>query len=174
MSRVTYTELNTLPDLLDQTGFRFILGNAPGAGSLNDLTLNCQNVTIPGTGQEAWEANLHGHVRKFRGRRTYPRTLQVTYLEDSRFTVHTKIRSWLEYIAGSESGNSQGYSNQYKVLGSLLVLDTTGRVIESHQIEGVMPQDLGDVSMDGGSSGQVAVSVTFSYDRFTSGQVPRL
>lgn len=174
MPRISYSQVNSLPDILDQTAFELVLGSMPLAGNGDQLTFKCQNVSIPGMSTEAFEAMLHGYVKRFRGRKVYPRQLTATFYEDSEFGTLNQFRAWSEAIVGSESGNSQGYQADYSINAYLFVYDTTGREIAVHTMEGFFPQDVPDVQMDGSASGAVSVPVTFSYDRFLPNGIPIL
>lgn len=171
MSRISFEQVNSIPDVLDQSAFELVLGSIPIAGGSQDLTIKCQNVSIPGFSNEAFEAMMHGHVKRFRGRKMYPRQLSATFYEDSRFLTHTKLRQWHEFIAGSESNNSQGFQDEYSVVAELRVYNTVGDLISTNRIEGFFPQDVPDVQLDGSASQGVSVAVTFSYDRFLSDSV---
>lgn len=174
MPRISFEQVNSVPDILDQTGFELVMGAIPLAGGSEDLTIKCQNVSIPGFSTEAFEAMMHGHVKRFRGRKMYPRQLNATFYEDSRFLTHTKLRQWMEFIAGSESGNSQGFQDEYSVIAELRVYNTVGQIISNNRMEGFFPQDVPDVQLDGSASQGVSVAVTFSYDRFVSNSAPLL
>lgn len=174
MSRITFAQVNALPDILDQTAFELVLGNLPLAGQASDLTIKCQNVAMPGVSSEFWEAALHGHVKKFRGRKMYPRTVTAAFYEDSTFGTINKLRQWNEFIAGSESGNSQGFSGDYTIEAELLVYNTVGQVINRTVFENFAVQEIPDVQFDGSSSQGVSVSVTFTYDRIRSNGHPTL
>lgn len=173
MTRVAYSEVSRF-DILDQTGFKLIMGAVPLAGITDALTYKCQNVSIPGFGNEAFEAMMHGHVTRHRGRKTYPRSLSATFYEEANFSTLNQLRAWHEFVVGSESGNSGGYRDEYSVDAYLLVYDTTGKEVARHTMEYFFPQDISDTQLDGSSSNAVSISVTFSYDRFLPNGVPLL
>lgn len=174
MARINFTQLNNLPDILDQVAFELVMGNVPVAGSTFDLTLKCQQCSLAGFGNEAWEALLAGHTLKFRGRKTFPRTLSVTFLEDSTLATWNKLKRWDEYIAGSESGNSGGFKAQYSITASLLIYNTIGALIGTIGYENFFIQEVTDVQLDGTSSQGVPVNATFTYDRLIPSGAPNL
>jgi len=163
--RVSFAQVTSQADLLDQVGFLLDLGVIPGVGGSEHLSIKCLNCPLPGMGQEDMKVVLHGHQIGFRGRRNNPGTVSPTFYEDSRMLTLDALRGWLEYTAGSESGNSQGYKNQYAVDANLIVYDTTGKAVRAHIIEGMRIQDVPDVTFDGGSSAPIQVAPTFAYDR---------
>lgn len=174
MSRISFSEVNAMPDALDQVAFELILPTLPGAGNSRHLTIKCQSVSQPGSSTESFEVGVHGHVKRFRGRKMYPRSLSATFYEDSTFATVNTLRRWLEFIAGTESGNSQGYQADYSVDAVLVTYDTIGRAINRTIYEHLFIQDIPDLNMDGNSSASVPVSVTFSYDRIVSNGHPLL
>lgn len=174
MARISFAQVDSVPDILSAEAFELILGNIPLAGGSTDLTIKCQNVSQPGMSTEAFEAAMAGHVKRFRGRKMYSRQVTAAFWEDSTFATLNKLRQWSEYVAGSESGNSQGYQGDYSITGLLVAYDTTGRAINRTQFIHMFPQDIPDVQHDGSSSTGMSVSVTFSYDRFISDGHPML
>lgn len=168
MSRISFAQVNAIADPLDQSAFELLIGNVPIAGATLDLTVKCQTVSIPGMSTEVFETMLHGHVIKVRGRKVYPRTLTTTMIEDSQFATHNKLRQWSEFIAGTESGNSQGFRSEYAVDAQLIVYNTKGDPISRTIFENFFPQEISDTQLDGSSSAVVSVSTTWSYDRILS------
>ena len=168
MSRISFAQVNSISDPLDQSSFELLIGNVPIAGETLDLTIKTQTASIPGMSTEVFETMLHGHVIKVRGRKVYPRTLSTTMIEDSVFGTTNKIRQWSEFIAGSESGNSQGFRADYAVDAQLIVYNTKGDPISRTIFENFFPQEISDTQLDGSSSAVVSVSVTWSYDRIVS------
>jgi hypothetical protein len=170
MSRIAFQDINVLPDFLDQVAYEFVLGVIPGAGDSRRLTLHTQQVSIPGAGNEAWEVLLHGHAFRQRGRKTFPRQLSVTFIEGGDLAVYNILKAWDEYIAGSESGNSATYKAGYVITAFLNIYDTVGNIAGIIRFDNFFLQEISDIQLDGTSSGQVAVSVTFSYDRAVNGR----
>ena len=166
MARVSYSESAAIPDILDAVAFNLIFGTLPNTGNTEHLTVKCQSVSIPGFSNEKFDVTLHGNTHSFRGRKMYPKTLTCQFVEDSTFATQNALRAWHEYIAGTESNNSQGYKADYAVDASLVVYDTTGVVAATHKLTAVFPNDVSDVNLSGESSAAMIVSATFSYDRF--------
>lgn len=166
MSRISFSEVAAVPDALDQVAFELLLGVVPLAGDSRHLTLKCQSVPIPGFSNERFTVNTHGHALNFRGRKMYPQTLAVQFYEDSNLDTLKALRIWHEYIAGTESNNSQDYRDGYTITAGLNVYDTTGAVAGTHAFEHFFPQDISDANLSGESSASVPISATFSYDRF--------
>lgn len=165
MSRVSLDQSGALPDILDQIGFNIYFGNVPlSGGRSHNLTIACINAVLPGLGNESYEATLHGHTHKFRGRMTTARTMSISFYEVQTGEISQNLYGWNEFVVGTRSGNSQGYKADYSTTVTFDVLDTTGRVTRRHLIYGVFPQEVPDVTFDGSSSAAVQLSSTFNYD----------
>lgn len=167
MPRVDIDRARGLPDILSTDNFEFILGTIPGGSTDRDMIVKCQQVAYPGMGQEAFEVPLHGHVMYFRGRKTFPRTLSVTYVEDRTMDTTRQIESWLEFIVGTRSGTSAGYKRAYALDGAeLITYDNTGTEVKAAKFFGLQPQDKPDVQYDGSSTQLMAINVNFVYDYY--------
>ena len=174
MARIGWNQVNNLPDTLDTSAFELLLGTIPGSGSSQQLTLKCQQASIPGFSNEAWESNLHGYVKKFRGRKMFSRTLSVTYLETVDGATYKQLNAWDEYIAGSRSGNSQAFQRGYSVQSRLIVYNTIGAVANSINFDNMFLQEVSDIQLDGTSSQAALVQVTLSFDQIRVGGIPLL
>jgi hypothetical protein len=171
--RVSYSQVRSVFDGLDQTAFLLNLGTIPGAGSDRFLAIKCMNVPVPGMSNEAYEAAVHGHVVRFRGRKVQSRQLTVTYYEDQNAATLITLRKWHEWVVGTESGNSQAYKSGYSIRPQLVIFDHVGRPIDEIRFDGFFIQEISDFTMDGGSSALVQVQATFSYDEAHSLRVAR-
>jgi len=165
MTRISYTEVSALPDAADQVAFALLLGRIPGVNSTQRLTIACLNVTIPGSQTEAYAVTLHGHTKKYRGRRMNAGTFTATFVEGGDHLIQRQLLQWKEYVAGYESGNSQGYLRDYSVLAQIVSYDTTGKVALRRNVTDVFPADVPDITHDGSASAAMNISVTFSFSR---------
>lgn len=168
---MSLTRQESAPDNLDNARFELLLGTIPGGGSTTNFTLGITTTSYPGWGNETWEAPVNGHIRKFRGRKTYPRTLSVTYNDFVTFENTTKLRQWNEFIVGTDSGNSSGYRVDYSINADLIVYDVTGVAIDDTTMWKMFLNDLPDVTVDGQASAGFTATCTFSYDYTTSNNV---
>jgi hypothetical protein len=134
--------------------------------------LKCQTALLPGFSNEKITPTVHGITLGFRGRKVYPQTLSIQYLETSDMSSHNMLKRWHERIAGSESNNSATYKRDYAVLAELITFTTTGDVATRLRIEGVFPNDIGDTSLSGESSAAMTLAATFHYDRYTTVNIP--
>lgn len=171
MSRISFSEVAAVSDALDQVNYELVFGAIPLVNNSQLLTLKCQSASIPGFSNEKFTVTVHGHSLNFRGRKVYTHTMSVQFYEDSNFQTLNALRAWHEYIAGTESNNSQAYRDDYSITAGLIVYDTTGRVAARHSMEHFFPNDIGDAALSGESSASVPISATFSFDRFLSDTV---
>lgn len=176
MSRVTFTEVDSEPDALDQVNFRLFFPNLPGidGSSSASLEINAQQVVWAGSSNEAFEVTRHGWTKSYRGRKTFPRTFSLSFVEVGKADVSKTLKKVLEYTAGSESNNSQEDSTGYKFDAILEIYTTTGEVAHAQTFTGTMIQDVQDATLDGNSSGQVTISATFKYDNIKESDIPVL
>ena len=174
MARIGWNQVNNLPDTLDTSAFKLLLGTIPNSGSSQQLTLKCQQASIPGFSNEAWESNLHGYVKKFRGRKMFTRTLSVTYIETVDGATYRQLKAWDEFIAGSRSGNSQGFQREYSVQSELVVYNTIGAIAKRINFDNMFIQELSDIQLDGTSSQSALVQVTLSFDMIRVAGIPLL
>jgi len=164
MPRITLSEVQSLPDILSTEHYVFNLGDIPGVGDSYPLAIKCVDANIPGFSTESYEVPLHGTVRRFRGRKMYPRSLAVTFIEDS--TLHTllTLRQWMEQIVGSESQTSIGGVADYSTLATLTLFDQAGNEVNSLEFINCFVQDVPDTQVTGESSTAMRITATFSYD----------
>lgn len=166
MARISLAQVRSLPDIIASDAFDLLLGSLPGAGDSGAMTIKCLNANIPGFSNEAFEVALHGHVVKFRGRKTYPRQLSVTFVEDATFDTLNKLRNWHETVVGTSSGDSGGDKADYSVTAALIVRNHKGEAINTMVFYSLWPQDVPDIQLSGESTQLMQVSVTFTYDYF--------
>ncbi|QXV74102.1 putative tail tube protein [Rhizobium phage RHEph12] len=174
MARIGFTEVAALPDAADQVAFELLFGSVPGVQNSQPLTIACQQAQIPGMSNEAYTVVLHGHARNFRGRAMNSGTLSVTFIEVGDHLIQRQLIAWKEFVAGQQSGNSQGYLADYSVLAQLISYDTTGRVALRRNIEECFIQEIPDIQHDGSSSAQMSISATFKFSRAYPVDIPLL
>lgn len=174
MARISYTEVAAQPDAADQVAFELLFGQIPGVSNSRPLTIACQNVQIVGTSNEAYSVVLHGHNRNFRGRRMNATQMTATFVETSGHEVQERLLRWKEFVAGFESGNSQGYLRDYSVLAQVISYDTTGKVAMRRNVEEVFIQDIPEITHDGSTSASMPITATFKCSRAYSVSIPLL
>jgi hypothetical protein len=172
---LTQSQMQALPDVLASDRFIINFGSIPGYGDTSsDLTLKCMDVQISGNSNERFEVPLGNVVRSFRGKKNYSRTLACTFAETVDLTTLAALRQWLEQVVGTDSGNSQGYINDYSVTAQIQVFDTTGAVADNVSVFRCFIIDLQDHNMQTQSSQAVTLNATFSYDYVEYANTPIL
>jgi len=163
--RVQLNDIETLPDILSTEHFALNLGALPGTSEDGTkLLLKCVDANIPGFSTENYEVPLHGVVRNFRGRKMYPRSLAVTFVEDSTMNTLNQLRNWMEQIVGYNTNTSIGGIADYAVTALLTIFDQAGRTIDEIRFINTFIQDVPDVQVTGESSTAMRVTCTFKYD----------
>lgn len=172
MARISNQDVRGLSDIISPSEFEFSLGSIPGYTVDRELNIKCQQAVYPGNSNEAYEVMLHGHSVFFRGKKTVPHQLSLTYVEDRLLGTSTAFKLWSEFVVGTKSGTSGGYKADYAIDGpQLITYDPTGAVIDTVTFYGVFPQDKPDVSYDSTSSQIYLVNVTLTYDYYESSLV---
>jgi hypothetical protein len=168
---ISLTRQESLPDTLGNDRYEFLLGTVPGGGSAANMTLSVTTTTYGGFGNEVYDAPVSAHVRRFRGRKTYPRTLTFTYDETVDFANTTLLRAWNEFIVGTVSGNSQGYRADYSINADLVIYDTTGVEAESLTYWYSFLTDVADITVSSETSALFQGTATVAYDYAVSSNV---
>jgi hypothetical protein len=178
MPRVSLNRVEGLPDAMTTDSYEFIIGQLPGTiGTDKQLVVKCQQVMYPGVGQETVEMPLHGYILHFRGRKTFPRTLSVTYVETVDMGTTNTLESWAEFTVGTQTGTSLAYKNATSIAGTggggyavngaqLITYDVTGALAKTVTFYGLTPQDKPDVQYDSSSSTLYLVQQTYTYDYY--------
>lgn len=174
VTRISRTDLASLDDPATTENFSLNMGSIPSGESFVNMRLMCQTTSVPGFSNEAWQQILHGFAFKYRGPERYPQALTCTFAERVTGECYTTLRSWGQYVVGTDSGSSSGYKSSYSVTGTLVVFDPTGVAVNTIKMYNMFPQDVPDIPLDGQSAQQMLVTATFSYDYISVGTVDNL
>jgi len=164
MSVITLNQVEALPDVLTADHYNFYLGTIPGGGDTTSLMIKCQSCIIPGMSNEPVEVQLSAHVRKFRGRKMFPRVMSATFMEDITLDTLTRLRKWDQQIVGTNSATSIGNIAQYAVQPTLQVFDQKGSLVDSIQFVNCFIFDIQDTTLNSEASAAVQINAQFSYD----------
>jgi len=167
MPRITLDQMEALPDVITGEAYELLFGTIPGGIRSEPLTLKCLNTNIPGFGNETFEVPIHGHVLKFRGRKTYPRILQATLIETTDLSSFRALRAWHEFIVGSNSGGGL-LKKQYSVNAELRTYGPDNQLVDSVILHYCFPTEISDTVLDGQGSQAMQIQTMFSYDYFSS------
>lgn len=163
---VNLQNLRQMPPLR-QYNFELIIPSWPGGGDGSLLRIPVLTTSLPGFSNEPIESAVAGFVEKFAGRGMYPRSLPVEYRETRTVAVWTALYDWNQMAFNSETGvqSEDAIGSGYKTTGYLKLYNEAREEAKSITFEGMWPEDVSDVSLDGSASEVVRVSATFSYDR---------
>lgn len=171
---ISLSDALAIPDILDAVRYTLYFGQIPGSGNTNHLTVKAFNASVPGESNESFDTFMGGHNRNFRGKRVFSNPLSVSFYEDSLSQTMTDLRTWHQNIAGTESGNSNGYLADYSVDAMLTVFDTAGRATATHIIHQAYLMDLNEIPLSAESSAAVQVTAQIKYSYMTSNTAPML
>ena len=133
------------------------------SGDVRSLTIRCQSTSVPGASFEAVEVELHGVKLRFRGKKQYNGTFDVTFAENVDWSTYKLFKQWHD-LQLSWQRNTGSSSSVYKVSATLTTYDDAGNAVMELPIKGVWPENVQDISLDGSQGGYVQPSITFSFD----------
>lgn len=90
--------------------------------------------------------------------------MDLTFAETVDMTTHNALRSWFEYVAGTNSNNSQGYVDSYAVTASIYTFDTTGAQADLANFMRIRPIAMPNTQMNGETTQAMQTSCTFRFD----------
>lgn len=170
MQSVQLVETTQVGDILDTSSYRFVIGQIPNSGGLGaGLDVQCTQAVYPGSTNETFAVQFSGgHELTYSGRRVFPKTLSLTYVEKTTMLVTTVFGGWLEYIRGTNTGNASGYKSAYALNGpKLYIFDLTGYNIDTITWYGLQITERPDITFE--PSGQAAtINITMAYDYYYS------
>jgi hypothetical protein len=169
--RLNYTiqTLGALDDGLSTDAYLIEFAKVPGGGGTSyDMAVRCTNVPIPETTSEPIEAEIHGFKVLWRGRRRFgSNDWAPQFIETKNGVISTAIRSWIEYCAGTDSGNSAGYKADYSTMADVTIFDTTGKEALKYRFFNVWARGLDEQANDSASNEVMRYTAHFAYDYFT-------
>ena len=162
MARTSIYDINSVGDPAQSWNFDIFFPTIPGSSDTRDLTFKAQSADLPGQGVEIVQVDLHGVKIPFAGAATYGQTFNVTFLETFDWGTREKFRRWRE-IMRSWRNNSGSFASVYKVNAQIALYDDTPSVVRTIQINGLFPEMIQDVNLDGSQSSAVFVQIQFKY-----------
>ena len=159
----TINDLRGLPDPLLQYKWTLIVPNVPGGADGRRFQYQCKTSVIPGLSAEEVVVTSHGIDLQYMGRQMYGQSFSSNFFETRDLYVYTMFRNWLDLGRNHRAGTGS-YKSTYATKAQMLLLDDTNKTIATLNLDGFFVQDLGEASMDGGSSAPVEFSVTFKFD----------
>ncbi|MDE1905570.1 MAG: hypothetical protein KGH75_03860 [Rhodospirillales bacterium] len=168
MPALTQSQVQSLPDVIATDRFTINFGSIPTFGDTSTtLLLKCIDVAIPGTDTQKFDVPLGNVTRTFRGKKLWSggaNQMALAFIETVDMTSLQALRQWLEYIVGTNSGNSQGYISSYAVTPIIQVYDTTGSISDTITLYRCYPNAIQDVPLSTQGTQQMLVQAQFSFD----------
>ena len=164
MPAITFSQFDALPDVLANDRFEILLA-APGGGSAQDLSVRCQQVSVPQEIFDVMLIGIQGFEFNFRGRHTFDKTINATFVETTDGAVTKNIATWMQTVGGTESGSGKTKKN-YSVTGTLNVFDQSGQTAMAITLNNCWPHDAPSTQLDGSQTAPYIKQVGFTYDRF--------
>lgn len=163
MARTSITDVLSLGDVAQTWNFDIFFPYIPGSSSSRDLTFRCMTTDLPGTSLDVVEAPLHGIVIPYAGRRMFTQTMNVTFMETSDWATREKFRRWIA-VARDWRTNSGSFFSSYTVGAvQLVTYDDIPTPVSVTQLNNVWPSKMNEVSLDGGQSAMVQITVEMKY-----------
>ena len=170
MPALAFSDFAALPDVLSLDRFELLLSPS-GSTDLNAvLSVRCNQLSIPEEQIEPMLVSIQGLEFNYRGRHIFDRMIQATFVETIDAAVNTGIRTWIQQVAGSESGNGATKS-QYATDGTINVFDQSGNAAIIFSLDNVWPSSLPQMQLDGSQAAPYYQQAGFTYDRFAISSV---
>lgn len=166
MAKPTLDETLSLPDVLQQDNFEFLVTRAPiNQPDIRNMRLTAMNLTVPGRTLEKAPVPLHGYEISFAGRNTNPHQFQCTFVETRAFTNWRALKYWMEYARSSET--QHGTSKQfYAGTAEITILSEAGIPVAVMELRNLFPEAVPDTNFDSSATGIIQLPVTFHFDEF--------
>lgn len=167
MPRITLDEVVSLGDPLLSDMFRLNFFRIPGSGTdatrLNQLSISCQQVTLPSRTVDPVEVALGGYSVMYGGRQTYSHDLQITFVETREMTIINTLSSWMDFIRDKQSQKGN-LKKDYSTKATIEVYRLTGEIQDTYTLFNVWCNSLPEVQFDSTSANLITVGASFQYD----------
>jgi hypothetical protein len=167
-------QIDTFKGLLGNGGarpnqFRVTL-NTPD-GTLGDYNLLVTGASLPSSNINPTILQYRGREIKFAGERTFD-PFTVTIVNDTNFTVHGALMTWMDMINGAQSNEGvtdwQSYTQQLVVEQLTREAGDSETAIATYILEGAFPINVSEIALNYGQNDVIEeFSVTFQYQYYT-------
>lgn len=167
MARVTLSEVISLGDPLLSDMFRLIFAKIPGTGTsadvITNLSVSCQQVSLPGRTVEPVEVSLGGYSLMYGGRQTYTHDLSITFVETKDLLIINTLSGWMDYSRNKRTQIGH-LKKDYATTANLFVYKQDGSIASTYQLSNVWCNSLPEVQFDSSSANLITVGASFQYD----------
>lgn len=165
-TRTSFSDVQSLQTYAQSWNFDLIFKTIPSAVSteIKELKYRCKTSALPGATFDDLLVELHGVSVNRPGRKTFSHHFTATFVESMSLSCYNGFMQWSSMIHSWEN-NTRATGSSAMVDASLIVYGDDATTIEREiQLSNVWPQEVSEISFDGGASNAIETSITFSFD----------
>lgn len=163
MGKVTLDEAQTILDPLLSDNFELTIPKPP-VGDAERLRIHVKTAVKPGMTLEEALVEVFGHAINHAARKTFSRTMSVTYVENKDLVITKIFEEWNELIRGTET-QTGAFKSEYATDAYFTIFDQKGNEVAKYKIRGIWPKTTPELSFDNGAQALEA-PIEFSYDTY--------
>lgn len=137
MPPLTFTEINSVPDILASNRHSLFLPSIPGV-DVKALRISKVSLTLPQRSTGHSIVKLLGHSIGFRGNLSFDHLIQTTFYERSDGVILRSLLTWKNYVRNQFDGTSR-FKAEYAQDGYFEVYSTTGSVVHNIRLINMFP-----------------------------------
>ena len=156
--------------------FKVEINNPANAGApdinLRTAAFLCSATSLPGMSVEEIEVPFRGRTIRIAGDRDFADPWEVTFLNDTDFSIRNSMERWNNAINDLATG--RGVNNTLDYCADLTVsqLDRDDRVIKVYKFVNAWPQAIAAIDLSSASATEIeSFAVTFRYQHFLASDV---
>jgi|TARA_R110002073_G_scaffold290185_1_gene455108 hypothetical protein len=156
--------------------FKVEINNPRNAGAINinlrQAAFLCSATSLPAMSVEEIEVPFRGRTIRIAGDRDFADPWEVTFLNDTDFSIRNSMERWNNAINDLATG--RGVSNTLDYCADLTVsqLDRDDRVIKVYKFVNAWPQAIAAIDLSSASATEIeSFAVTFRYQHFLASDV---
>jgi len=126
-----------------------------------------QSATLPGRTMGVIEVPFRGVKAKYAGNSVYA-DYNMTFLQDTNFTLNNAFEGWMEYIESIPAG-IRAIDSSYKTLTEVVQLDGRQNAIKNYLMVGSFASDKADNPLGQDANDEASTfDITLTYDYWVS------
>lgn len=161
MGKVTFDEATTILDPLLSDNFELLIPKPP-VGDADRLRIHCKTAVKPGMTVEEVLVEVFGHAIVHAGRKSFSRTMAITYVENKDLVITKMFEEWSELIRATQT-QSGSFKTEYSTDATFIIYDQKGDEVARYNIRGIWPKSVPELSFDNGAQALEA-PIEFAYD----------
>lgn len=169
MSRpIELDQITSLPDVLLQDHFNFLIPNIPGGGDGQTLTIRNMTATLPGRANNVIPLELHRHKTHYSGKRIYRHSFQAQFVDTADRRVLQALLNWQNQMTEESTGLPRP-KEEYATTGVVTIFGADNTAVEERTFYGLFVSDVADIALSGQSNAPIQVTMTLNYDYWMPG-----